>query len=271
MCAVVVIGGTRQGGAYGFQLETLTKLRNAKSTDHTSNLLNFLVAHIQKKSPEVSAFVNELTAVKTSSRVESGHVAKQIQRIQKHLKQLAKAIRKREEMEAAAAAANESEAVATPPVLDRFLPVMKEFYARSSLESRSLDERQIQLTQACHELASFFGARHLTKWEELFRIFDDFLNDYQAAERFLEATRIREEAKMRRQQAQENKQKQIQKVKQHIHVYTTQMLSSVWPCARSSHPRAIACVSSMCLVSSSQLRSFCPRGRGCRSRPLPAG
>jgi dishevelled associated activator of morphogenesis len=183
--------GTRNGQAYGFQLETLTKLRGAKSADGASNLLNFLVQHIQKKSPEVSSFVTDLSAVKTACRVESAHVAKQVQRVSKHLKQLHKEIKKAEELEAAG----------TTQPGDRFLIVMREFYSAAQTKSKSLEQRQTQLEHDCAELSAFFGAKHLPKWEDLFTIFDDFLNDFQSAERFLEAVRIREEAKARREAA----------------------------------------------------------------------
>lgn len=61
-------GGGFRGGAYGFTLDTLTKIKDTKSTDNKKNLTHYLAIILQRDYPHIFNFAEELPQVKHAAR-----------------------------------------------------------------------------------------------------------------------------------------------------------------------------------------------------------
>jgi hypothetical protein len=61
-------GGGFRGGAYGFTLDTLTKIKDTKTVDNKKNLMHYLAIVLQRDYPDVFNFAEELPQVKHAAR-----------------------------------------------------------------------------------------------------------------------------------------------------------------------------------------------------------
>ncbi|KAK2874110.1 hypothetical protein Q8A67_021263 [Cirrhinus molitorella] len=82
--------GSRNAQSFGFNLSSLCKLKDTKSADQKSTLLNFLVEICEEKYPEVLKFVEDLQHVDQASRVSAENLEKSLRQMEKHLLQLEK-------------------------------------------------------------------------------------------------------------------------------------------------------------------------------------
>uniref|UniRef100_A0A6I8NXI8 Diaphanous related formin 1 n=1 Tax=Ornithorhynchus anatinus TaxID=9258 RepID=A0A6I8NXI8_ORNAN len=77
--------GSRNAGAFGFNISFLCKLRDTKSTDQKMTLLHFLVELCESQHPEVLEFPNELTHVEKASRVSAENLQKNLDLMRKQI------------------------------------------------------------------------------------------------------------------------------------------------------------------------------------------
>ncbi|KAG1949890.1 protein diaphanous [Pimephales promelas] len=82
--------GSRNAQSFGFNLSSLCKLKDTKSADQKSTLLNFLAEICEEKYPEVLLFVEDLQHVDRASRVSAENLEKSLRQMEKHLLQLEK-------------------------------------------------------------------------------------------------------------------------------------------------------------------------------------
>ncbi|XDV51444.1 hypothetical protein PO909_020318 [Leuciscus waleckii] len=82
--------GSRNAQSFGFNLSSLCKLKDTKSADQKSTLLNFLAEICEEKYPEVLKFVDDLQHVDRASRVSAENLEKSLRQMEKHLLQLEK-------------------------------------------------------------------------------------------------------------------------------------------------------------------------------------
>ncbi|XP_050979347.1 protein diaphanous homolog 3 [Labeo rohita] len=82
--------GSRNAQSFGFNLSSLCKLKDTKSADQKSTLLNFLAEVCEEKYPEVLKFVEDLQHVDQASRVSAENLEKCLRQMEKHLLQLEK-------------------------------------------------------------------------------------------------------------------------------------------------------------------------------------
>ncbi|GLE01150.1 hypothetical protein PINS_up009980 [Pythium insidiosum] len=62
-------GSTPRGGAYGFKLDTLTKLHTLKSVDPRVTLMHFLLRQLEEHAPDIIAFAGELPHIGEAKRL----------------------------------------------------------------------------------------------------------------------------------------------------------------------------------------------------------
>ncbi|XP_057218465.1 protein diaphanous homolog 3 isoform X3 [Triplophysa rosa] len=82
--------GSRNAQSFGFNLSSLCKLKDTKSADQKSTLLNFLAETCEEKFPEVLKFVEDLQHVDRASRVSAENMEKSLRQMELHLLQLEK-------------------------------------------------------------------------------------------------------------------------------------------------------------------------------------
>uniref|UniRef100_A0A4X2M6M7 FH2 domain-containing protein n=1 Tax=Vombatus ursinus TaxID=29139 RepID=A0A4X2M6M7_VOMUR len=77
--------GSRNAGAFGFNISFLCKLRDTKSTDQKMTLLHFLAEMCENSYPEVLKFPDELTHVEKASRVSAENLQKNLDLMKKQI------------------------------------------------------------------------------------------------------------------------------------------------------------------------------------------
>nr|XP_014424086.1 protein diaphanous homolog 1 [Pelodiscus sinensis] len=80
--------GSRNAGAFGFNISFLCKLRDTKSTDQKLTLLHFLTELCEQKYPEVMKFPDELIHVEKASRVSAENLQKNLDQMKKQIADL---------------------------------------------------------------------------------------------------------------------------------------------------------------------------------------
>ncbi|XP_026937590.1 protein diaphanous homolog 1 isoform X2 [Sagmatias obliquidens] len=77
--------GSRNAGAFGFNISFLCKLRDTKSTDQKMTLLHFLAELCENNHPEVLKFPDELAHVEKASRVSAENLQKNLDQMKKQI------------------------------------------------------------------------------------------------------------------------------------------------------------------------------------------
>lgn len=75
--------GTPRGGITGFKFGSLLKLADTKTTDNTASLVQYLVRLLQKESPELLTFGEELTHAEKAARVSIQQLTSDVATLQK--------------------------------------------------------------------------------------------------------------------------------------------------------------------------------------------
>jgi hypothetical protein len=182
-----------RGGAYGFKLATLTKLVNTKSADNKINLLHYLVDVLQQRKPETLGFVDDLHFVEAATKVESAFLSGEMAKFKKTVAQLETELKSPH-----------------PSSSDKFVDVMTQFAHAALLKSEKLASRLENLSKECQDLALLFGESANTKWEDLFRIFDEFVKQFADARREVDRMRVAREKDEQRKAAELLKAQQLE-------------------------------------------------------------
>ncbi|XP_048186971.1 protein diaphanous homolog 1 isoform X1 [Perognathus longimembris pacificus] len=77
--------GSRNAGAFGFNISFLCKLRDTKSADQKMTLLHFLAELCENDHPEVLKFPDELAHVEKASRVSAENLQKNLDQMKKQI------------------------------------------------------------------------------------------------------------------------------------------------------------------------------------------
>ncbi|XP_007519043.1 protein diaphanous homolog 1 isoform X2 [Erinaceus europaeus] len=77
--------GSRNAGAFGFNISFLCKLRDTKSTDQKMTLLHFLAELCESDYPDVLKFPDELAHVEKASRVSAENLQKNLDQMKKQI------------------------------------------------------------------------------------------------------------------------------------------------------------------------------------------
>jgi hypothetical protein len=71
-------GGSPRGGAYGFKLEFLAKLRDIRSSEPGFTFIHFIALIIEREMPHLVVMTRELEGVEEASKVDIGHLKKTV-------------------------------------------------------------------------------------------------------------------------------------------------------------------------------------------------
>ncbi|XP_065410881.1 protein diaphanous homolog 1 isoform X2 [Chrysemys picta bellii] len=80
--------GSRNAGAFGFNISFLCKLRDTKSTDQKLTLLHFLTELCEQQYPDIMKFPDELIHVEKASRVSTENLQKNLDQMKKQISDL---------------------------------------------------------------------------------------------------------------------------------------------------------------------------------------
>ncbi|XP_053574582.1 protein diaphanous homolog 1 [Bombina bombina] len=80
--------GSRNAGAFGFDISFLCKLKDTKSADQKTTLLHFLAETCEQEYPNVLKFPDELVHVEKASRVSAENLQKNLDQMKKQISDL---------------------------------------------------------------------------------------------------------------------------------------------------------------------------------------
>lgn len=162
-------GGTPRGAAYGFKLDTLTKLHTLRSIDPKITLMHFLAHQLEEHNPEVVTFAAELAHVGEAKRLSLEQLRSDISLYSNELVML------RGQVQASSNDQTEG---------DRFQEVMAPFEKEAAEVLEDLNREFSSLESLYTELVSSFGEdpRKLGT-SAFFSLMDDFLSEFKNAYR----------------------------------------------------------------------------------------
>lgn len=162
-------GSTPRGAAYGFRLETLTKLHTVRSVDQRITLMTFLLRQLEEHCPEAIAFAGEVSEVSEAKRISLDQVRADINACNSEIGMLQGQVK-------ASKTDNNPE--------DKFYEVMAPF-AKDAVEViEEVKKDFASVETSFSELVSAFGEDPRKFGPiELFTIIDDFVTEFKNAYR----------------------------------------------------------------------------------------
>lgn len=128
-----------RGNAFGFRLQSLNKLADTKASSAKAKgttLLHYLVQIIEQKHKDTLRLEEDMPHIREASKVSLGEMDKDIGNLRTGLAEVAREI----EFHRSAAS--------TLPG-DRFLPVMRDFYAQASIRFAELEDKFQDMKTRC--------------------------------------------------------------------------------------------------------------------------
>eukprot|EP01001_Neometanema_parovale_P006905 NODE_3240_length_1253_cov_32.122124_g3076_i0.p1 GENE.NODE_3240_length_1253_cov_32.122124_g3076_i0~~NODE_3240_length_1253_cov_32.122124_g3076_i0.p1 ORF type:complete len:299 (+),score=70.13 NODE_3240_length_1253_cov_32.122124_g3076_i0:178-1074(+) len=169
-------GARDVSGARGFKMEDLARLKDLKSVDNTSTLLEFLVEHLTKKDPRLLLFPKELTCLKRARTVNVTEIGTSLGSMQHELTQLGAQLR---------VFGNSN-----PDPADRFAEVMGPFKDQAEEDLRDLEDRLGKLKQQLQDLGKYFGEPPKFDPQDFFGGLVTFCSQFTEAKHKYESQRV---------------------------------------------------------------------------------
>lgn len=210
-------GSTPRGGAYGFKLDTLTKLHTLRSVDPRITLMHFLLRQLEEKSPEVIAVAGELPHMGEAKRLSLDQLRADLSSYNTELAMLQGQVR-----------ASKSDQIEGDKFYEQMAPFSKD--AAEVLEELGRDFNALETSY--HELVSSFGEdpRKVGPME-FFSILEEFVTEFKKAYRqnqTKEYQSIYETAREAREEAirvaEEEKATQLKKEAEERHAESTKAI-----------------------------------------------
>eukprot|EP00698_Gefionella_okellyi_P002950 TRINITY_DN12792_c0_g1_i1.p1 TRINITY_DN12792_c0_g1~~TRINITY_DN12792_c0_g1_i1.p1 ORF type:complete len:1273 (-),score=371.66 TRINITY_DN12792_c0_g1_i1:29-3847(-) len=161
-------GSTFRGGAYGFRIDTLTKLNETKAANPRLTLLNYLADYCEKKYPDILDFSSELSHVPAAAKAPISTIPVDMKEISAPVAEL------KGELAAVARITEQLEEG------DRFLSLMTPFYEQASAVVDSLVKMNNEREELGKKVVAFVGEDKMGA-DELFGIVATFTTSFEKA------------------------------------------------------------------------------------------
>jgi len=194
--------GTNRAGVTGFKLNTLAKLRDAKTTDNKQNMIHILVKFMEEKHPELLKFADEIPHVMEVSKIAGAQLEGDINQLAKSVREVQEAV----------------DQVTKSDIPDRepFIEIMTGFLDHATQEVESLKEQHGRMKEHLTEVIKYFGedATKVIPPEEFFPEISNFVTAWNTA--IAENEKAREEAarKARLAEAEAKRKEEMSRKKQ---------------------------------------------------------
>ncbi|KAF1322244.1 Formin-homology 2 domain-containing protein, partial [Globisporangium splendens] len=162
-------GSTPRGGAYGFKLDTLTKLHTLKSVDPRITLMHFLLRQLEENSPDIIAVAGEVPHIGEAKRLSLDQLRADLSSYNTELAMLQGQVR-----------ASKNDKIEGDKFYEQMAPFAQD--AAEVLEELGRDFNALE--RSYHELVSSFGEdpRKMGPME-FFSILEEFVNEFKKAYR----------------------------------------------------------------------------------------
>ncbi|KAK2146064.1 hypothetical protein LSH36_635g01003 [Paralvinella palmiformis] len=192
-----------RGGAYGFEIDSINRTCDTKSSiDKNITFLHYLALIVEKKFPELLKLDHELKHVKPAAKVHMEEVESDLNILRNGLKLINNELKYHKSL-------------MTPPLRgDRFVSVMEDFMTVSAYNFSELEDMVTDMKQAFSEVAVYF-AEGRSKPELFFGVFSQFLTSFHDAcmdnecfrkRKEKEEQRLKREAELKAEREKQKKQ-----------------------------------------------------------------
>ena len=172
-------GGTPRGGAYGFKIETFSKLKELRSHKPGFTLLHYVVQTVYNEYPESASIIDEFSVVKDCLRFDLDTITKDMNNIASTFKKCQNYMPK-------------AQTLVTKG--DKFYPKCKEFSEQHQDEIQSNQKLIATINDKYKKTAALYAEDpSKTKMNEFIEIFADFISDFDRAKKDLDRMKADEE------------------------------------------------------------------------------
>uniref|UniRef100_A0A8D0A7Y7 Dishevelled associated activator of morphogenesis 1 n=1 Tax=Sander lucioperca TaxID=283035 RepID=A0A8D0A7Y7_SANLU len=178
----------QRGNAYGFQVSSLNKIADTKSSiDRNVTLLHYMITVLKKTFPKVAAFSQELQSVPEAAKINMTELEKDMGNLRSGLKSV----------EAVSEYIYEKIFKSIPA--DKFVPVVSQFITVASFSFSDVEESLSEAKEVFEKALTHFGEDPSNlQPDTFFGIFDTFLTAFSEAEQDNENMARRKEEEERR-------------------------------------------------------------------------
>ncbi|XP_034713561.1 disheveled-associated activator of morphogenesis 1-like [Etheostoma cragini] len=177
----------QRGNAYGFQVSSLNKIADTKSSiDRNVTLLHYLITVLKRSFPKVAAFSEELQSVPEAAKVNMTELEKDMGNLRSGLKSV------EAELQYQQGQSSKSPA-------DKFVPVVSQFITVASFSFSEVEESLTEAKEVFEKALRHFGEEQSNlQPDAFFGIFNTFLAAFSEAEQDNENMARRKEEEERR-------------------------------------------------------------------------
>jgi len=187
--------GTPRGGYMGFKISSLHKMVDAKTTDNTTTLLQYLVAILEKSKPELLKFGEELPHCEAASKLSLPQISSDLAGLQKDFNSTEKSLE-------------------SFPDPEPFVDILKSFLNKARDDLGSISTAFKVTEEIYSSVAKFFGEDPKSMApEEFFGGIFKFIVALDDAVKQNEMAIVNEEKSKRRDEAKQKRQQELDKKK----------------------------------------------------------
>jgi len=183
----VINTGSLKGGAYGFKLDTLTKLGDTRTSNKDiPTLLHYIAAKGETDFPELNDLAKDFDALPHACRESLSQVVSDLASLKKSVEFVGNQIK-------------------TPPASpDKFFTTMTDFYNQASQTTASLEAKLQKAQENFNKLAQFYGEPAGTPAEQFFNIVWTGIQSLERAKADIEK---KKQMEIKAKEAEERRQK----------------------------------------------------------------
>eukprot|EP00002_Diphylleia_rotans_P004970 TRINITY_DN1390_c0_g3_i2.p1 TRINITY_DN1390_c0_g3~~TRINITY_DN1390_c0_g3_i2.p1 ORF type:complete len:1458 (+),score=392.16 TRINITY_DN1390_c0_g3_i2:36-4409(+) len=189
-------GGSFRGGAFGFKLDCLNKLKDTKANGQKVTLLHQIILFLEKYRKEDIALIKDFPKLADVAKV-------QFDALKSEFNELSRSI---DNVDREAQALAEEAKEGNPEAVDKFSSVLKDFVNEAKSKMGEMTQKVESFDGIYKEILELFGEEPGSlRAEDFFKNMNDFVNDFQDTRTKMEKERLAEEIKKQRAQQQQQK------------------------------------------------------------------
>merc|ERR1712130_392553 len=161
-------GGTFRGGAYGFKLETLSKITEVRAADGKSNMLNYIATLCESKDKykDLLTIQEDFPHIAQACDESIPQAQSDLNKLKAELNQVANAVK-----------------TAPPQEGDKFVDVMTAFHGKAEKVLEETIDLHTKLEKDYKEVLEYFGEAPATESQSFFKNIQAFLESFDKAQK----------------------------------------------------------------------------------------
>jgi diaphanous 1 len=152
-------GSTARGGAYGFKLDSLTKLGDVKTIDGSQTVNHYLASLVDRDYPDLGDIIDDFTAIGNAARESVPNTEADLMKLKNELAQV-----KRELDDAQPG--------------DRLTQVLGPFFEKANSQLQDALAQMVGLKEDWATLAQYYGEQKTADSQSFFETLNHFVTNF---------------------------------------------------------------------------------------------